>query len=377
VTDRVRVGVIGCGLIAQVQHLPNLRSLPEMFELAAVCDLDLGRARRCAQRFGAAQAFADAGELLEAGGADAVIICTSGDHAGLVAAAVGRGVAVLVEKPLCLDLPTAKTLAGELGEARHRVMVGYMRRYDEAFVGLEKALAEVGPLRAARARTAETAASAYLKALAIDEELKADEDPMRSVGEDYSGLQERTGGTAVQARLYKNIVLDSMVHELNMVQALAGPAFSVAFAELSENGANAVVRCERATVQLSWAATPGAARYVQELQVLGAGGAASVQFDSPYLPAASGLLSVEGGGPELAATWRRALGPAPVGPFRTELVNFHALATGKLPPRTSFDEALADIALCEAVGRAAVVGRAVTVEAYDHVSPNDRKEALT
>ena len=359
--ERLRVGVIGCGLVAQTQHLPNLAALPELFELSAVCDLDLSRAKRCAERFGAGRAHRDAADLL-GDELDAVVIATSGDHARLVADAAGRGLGVLVEKPLCLDVATGTALRAQLAGAEQRIMVGYMRRHDGAFRGLEQATVEVGPLRAVRARTAETAASAYLRDLPIDEDLKADEEPLRAAGEDYSFLQERTGGSALSARLYKNIVLDSLVHELNMVQALAGPASSVAFAELSETGASAQVRCERATAQLSWVATPGAGRYVQEVQVLGAAGSALVRFDSPYLPASAGLLTVEGGGPDLAATWQRTTGPAPLGPFRLELVDFHAVATGERRPKTTFDEALSDIALCEALGQAAVRGEEVQVQ---------------
>ena len=36
--SRVRIGVVGCGAIAQVQHLPFLTELSEEFEVAAVCD---------------------------------------------------------------------------------------------------------------------------------------------------------------------------------------------------------------------------------------------------------------------------------------------------------------------------------------------------
>ena len=359
--ERLRVGVIGCGLVAQTQHLPNLAALPELFEVSAVCDLDLSRAKRCAERFRVGRAYRDAADLL-GDELDAVVIATSGDHTKLVADAAGRGLSVLVEKPLCLDLATAAALKVKLAGAEERIMVGYMRRHDDAFRGLELAMAEVGPLRVVRTRTAETAASAYLKDLPIDEDLKADEDPLRAAGEDYSLLEERIGGSPLEARLYKNIILDSLVHELNMVQALAGPAGSVAFAELSETGASAQVRCERAMVQLSWVATPGAGRYVQEVQVLGAAGSAVVRFDSPYLPASAGLLTVEGGGPDLAATWQRTTGPAPLGPFRRELVDFHAVATGKRRPKTTFDEALSDIALCEALGQAAVRREVVQVQ---------------
>ena len=36
---RVRIGVVGCGAVAQVQHLPNLAFLREEFEIAGLCDL--------------------------------------------------------------------------------------------------------------------------------------------------------------------------------------------------------------------------------------------------------------------------------------------------------------------------------------------------
>ena len=35
----VRIGVVGCGAIAQVQHLPNLLELEEQFAVSIVCDL--------------------------------------------------------------------------------------------------------------------------------------------------------------------------------------------------------------------------------------------------------------------------------------------------------------------------------------------------
>ena len=359
--DRLRVGVIGCGLIAQVQHLPNLRSRPDLFEVVAVADRDMRRARNCAERFGVASVHED-GEGLLGQEMDAVIICTSWDHASLVCGAADRGIGVLVEKPLCLDLATAVELESRLGARQDRVMLGYMRRYDEAFTELE-AMAEVlGPLALLRTRTAETAASAYLRALPIDEELKADEDPLRVASDDYSLLQQRLDGSPWQARLYKNIILDSLVHEVNMVQAIAGRARSVIFAELSDGGASVVMRCERATVQLAWVATPGAARYVQEVQVLGAGGSAVVRFASPYLAVVAGALTAEGGGPRLADSWQKTVGPDVVGAFKRELVAFHRLVVGARRARTTLAEAVSDIAVCEAIGRASVRGQEVTVE---------------
>jgi predicted dehydrogenase len=370
-TDRLRVGVIGCGLIAQLQHLPNLRSRPDLFEVVAVADRDVQRARNCAERFTVGTVHDD-GEGLLGEEMDAVVICTSWDHANLVSAAAGKGIGVLVEKPLCLDLATAVELQGRLGARQDRVMLGYMRRYDEAFTALESMTKTWGPGALLRTRTAETAASAYLRPLPIDEDLKADEDPLRLASDDYSLLEERLGGSSLQARLYKNIILDSLVHEVNMVQALVGRAKSVPFAELSDSGASVVMRCERGTVQLAWVTTPGAARYVQEIQVLGANGSAAVRFDSPYLPVTAGVLTAEGGGPRLADSWQKTAGPDVEGAFKRELVSFHSLVVGAQTARTSLAEAVSDIAACEAIGRAAVRGQEVTVEDVPIGSPKER-----
>ena len=48
---RVKLGVVGCGAIAQVQHLPNLAGLTEEFEVTTVCDLSPGLAAWAAETF--------------------------------------------------------------------------------------------------------------------------------------------------------------------------------------------------------------------------------------------------------------------------------------------------------------------------------------
>ena len=36
---RLRVGVVGCGAIAQIQHLPHLRDGRDRFEIGGICDI--------------------------------------------------------------------------------------------------------------------------------------------------------------------------------------------------------------------------------------------------------------------------------------------------------------------------------------------------
>ena len=56
-SGRAKVGVIGCGLISQVMHLPYLADLGDRFEVAAVCDLSPAVAEGCARRYGVQRVF--------------------------------------------------------------------------------------------------------------------------------------------------------------------------------------------------------------------------------------------------------------------------------------------------------------------------------
>ncbi|MEA2160605.1 MAG: hypothetical protein QOD66_2985, partial [Solirubrobacteraceae bacterium] len=92
---RKRVGVIGCGLIAQVMHLPYLAELSDRFEIAALCDVSDEVVEACAQRYSVSSIFTRAEDLLEQP-LDAVMVLIPGDHAPLAIAAAGRGLHVFV-----------------------------------------------------------------------------------------------------------------------------------------------------------------------------------------------------------------------------------------------------------------------------------------
>ncbi|MBI2952417.1 Gfo/Idh/MocA family oxidoreductase, partial [bacterium] len=70
----VRIGVVGCGAIAQIQHLPNLAMLREEFEVTAVCDRSPALAEAVAKAFHVPGHVTDYRELL-ASDVEAVILC--------------------------------------------------------------------------------------------------------------------------------------------------------------------------------------------------------------------------------------------------------------------------------------------------------------
>ena len=64
-TRRLKVGVVGAGVIAQVMHLNYLRELADRFEIVALCDISDENAANNAQRYNIAKTFSDWREMLE------------------------------------------------------------------------------------------------------------------------------------------------------------------------------------------------------------------------------------------------------------------------------------------------------------------------
>ena len=126
----VKLGVIGCGAIAQGAHLPII-SVSEREELVAVCDVRSTVAERVAHRFNCGRFYTKVEDLLDDDEIEAVVIGVYHDlHAPIAVEALRRGKHVLVEKPLAMRLDDAEWMIDEAAKAQRRLMVGYMWRYD-------------------------------------------------------------------------------------------------------------------------------------------------------------------------------------------------------------------------------------------------------
>ncbi len=150
---RLRVGVIGLGEVAQVIHLPVLRSLPQLYEVVAVCDISPTLLQVVGDQYGIERRYSEAAEMLAAGGLDAVLVLNSDEyHTEAVVAALENDVHVLVEKPMCLNLREAEDIIEARDRSGATVMVGYMRRFAPAFLEAKEQLADLGPVNFVRVR---------------------------------------------------------------------------------------------------------------------------------------------------------------------------------------------------------------------------------
>jgi predicted dehydrogenase len=127
--SRLRMAVIGVGHLGK-EHARILAGLPEV-ELVGVADVNIEQAQTVARRLNT-QAFIDYWPLLNLVDAASVVVPTS-YHCPVAGDFLRRGLPVLVEKPLALDVDQASTLV-ELAEQHHAVLqVGHIERFNPAF----------------------------------------------------------------------------------------------------------------------------------------------------------------------------------------------------------------------------------------------------
>ena len=127
--DRVRIGVIGLGWVAQVVHLPILSHLPEA-EIVAVCDRDKSRAKLVGEKFGVRRTYTDADQMLANEGLHAVIVATSTDaHRDAALTALKAGCDVLVEKPIARRYAEAVEMCEAAKAMKRQLMVGMNHRF--------------------------------------------------------------------------------------------------------------------------------------------------------------------------------------------------------------------------------------------------------
>lgn len=128
--EKVKIGVVGLGWIAQTIHLPILTKLPDA-EVVAVCDLDMAKAQFVARKHGIKRHYKDFDEMLkseeEMTGID---ICTSTfSHKDIALAALEAKRDILVEKPLARTLKEAEEILAAAGKNGRKAMVGMNNRF--------------------------------------------------------------------------------------------------------------------------------------------------------------------------------------------------------------------------------------------------------
>ncbi|MGP5928820.1 Gfo/Idh/MocA family protein [Corynebacterium glyciniphilum] len=127
VPNHLRVGIVGCGAISR-NHLEAFAAAPGA-QVTVVCDIDPDRARQTAEQYGIAHAVGTVDELLSTG-VDIISVCTPHPtHEDVVLAAAAAGVHILCEKPIAVDLASARRMTSACHATGVRLGVLFQRRF--------------------------------------------------------------------------------------------------------------------------------------------------------------------------------------------------------------------------------------------------------
>jgi predicted dehydrogenase len=351
--DRLKIGVIGCGAIAQIQHLPHLRELDDQFAIGGLSDLSTKLLDYVGDLYGVAseRRFVDYHDLLRSD-IDAVIVCPSGSHAPASIAAAEAGKHVLVEKPMCTTVREARAMAEAADRAGVLLMVAYMKRHEPAYLFAQQKVLEMSDVRFIQVNhlhpdndlhTAEFKVRRF-DDIPPDARTHWQTEQQELIAEALDYADGATVPVEI-ARAY-NLILGSMIHDLGNLHGLFGPARRVLSSEIWQAG-RAVSTVldygnERRAVA-TWVDLPELWDFKETLEVYGSRERVLASFPTGFARGLPSFVTLHGMDDD-GTPWRREYSWHD-NPFKLELQHFGECIRAGAPPLTSGRDAIADIQL--------------------------------
>ena len=151
----LKVGIIGCGGIANQKHLPALAGIEEV-EVVAFCDIIEERAMLSKNTYGTSdgRVYSDYKEMLEKEDLDIVHVCTpNSSHAEISIAAMEADNHVMCEKPMAKTTEEARAMIEASEKTGKKLTIGYQNRFrkDSQFLHAACADGELGEIYNAKA----------------------------------------------------------------------------------------------------------------------------------------------------------------------------------------------------------------------------------
>lgn len=130
--EKLKIGIIGCGGIANGKHMPSIKQLDNV-EMVAFCDIIPERAEKAAKEYGTADAkvYTDYKELLKDESINNVRVLTQNNmHARISIDAMKAGKHVMCEKPMAMNYAEAKEMIKVSKETGKLLTIGYQHKFD-------------------------------------------------------------------------------------------------------------------------------------------------------------------------------------------------------------------------------------------------------
>lgn len=343
----MRFGIIGCGTIAQIMHIPYVTELPGL-ELQALVDPATDRVTTLADRYNVPYRYKSTDNLVAERGdqLDAVIVLTPpSQHAAVVETTLGAGINTLVEKPLSVSVEDGDRMVAAAKDTDATAMVAYNKRYAPAV---------------------ETASKAIDSLDRIDKITTYDVDPNhgRNIDEVYNLVDGSVPEPVIETTEEKQISdskgvigtddtgladdyhwhLEHICHDVNLLRRLFGAVETISHVDIYADGRYATAslvyeggrRCtlDSGLSDRKW--------FEEFVRVDGPEGMVKLEFDDPFIRNSPPSVQIKRGTDGITDKTQT---PSYEESFKRELEQFVACVRGDAEVRTTFEEARADVRL--------------------------------
>ena len=336
--QRLRVGIVGCGEVTQIMHLPSLTQLAEQFTVTALCDVSDTVLQGVGEQWRVPKRYHEYRDLLAQDDVDAVLIANpDAYHAEVALAAIAVGKHVLIEKPMCMTLREADEISAAQEHAGVTVQVGYMRRYAPAFVEACRLIPDLGDIRLARVHDVlglnslfVNGTSQVLRGADVPADLIAAGQRLRD-----ARLTEALGAAAPELGRAYGLMLGLSSHDISAMRELLGMPQRVLYAAQRQGRLYLSAAFDYGAYVCQYeTGIDNIPRFDAHLEVYGQELVLRVQYDTPYvrnLPIRLHLTEANGKGGVVERAELAAWGDA----FVAEWQAFYANVTERRAPKTS------------------------------------------
>ena len=128
----IKVGVIGCGTIANAAHIPSYMKNPQV-EIKYFCDIIPERAQAAVEKYGCGIPVVDYHDVINDPEVTAISVCTPNNvHASITIDALHAGKHVLCEKPAARTYAEVETMMAAQRETGNILVIGVVNRFNDA-----------------------------------------------------------------------------------------------------------------------------------------------------------------------------------------------------------------------------------------------------
>ncbi|MEZ4670113.1 MAG: Gfo/Idh/MocA family oxidoreductase [Anaerolineae bacterium] len=358
---KLRIGVIGCGAIGQLAHIPHLVRYDEKFELVALSDIHRPTLDAVADHYHVQGRHTDWHDLLARPDVDAVVICHNGSHRDSAITALQAGKHVFVEKPLGWNVREAQDVATVAHSSDRVLQMAYHKLHDPAFAYTKAQLHQMQDVGFGRITVLHPANELGLSPHRIRrgngvvqeghtntgtlEQQRDGQLQAFAYGEMETLVDEALGARKDDKalRLAYGILNSSIIHQVYTLFGFLGAPKRVVNGSVWRDGFSIHVLIEYANdlrVSLDWHFLQDLKDYREEYAFFGNHERVMMQLPSPYFLHVPSPVIVQGHDGELA--WEKRIIVNYEEAFANELLVFYDnVQAGRKPELCSIDDAVA------------------------------------